>query len=72
MEIILNLTSVIKWNWIRLLNPKKARAHNIPPKILKSCSEATVNVLHRLFHETVTKCVLRDNLKLNDVIPVFN
>ena len=22
--------------------------------------------------KTVTKCVLRDNLKLNDVIPVFN
>ena len=32
---------------IRLLNPKKATTHkNIPPKILKSSSEATVNILH--------------------------
>ena len=40
--------------------------------MLKSPSEATVNVFHRLFHETVTKGVLRDNLKLADVIPVLN
>ena len=57
---------------IRLLNPKKATAQkNIPPKILKSSSEATVNVLHRLFNETITKGVFPDNLKLADVTPVF-
>ena len=57
---------------IRLLNPKKATTHkNIPPKILKSSSEATVNVLHRLFNETTTKAVFPDNLKLADVTPVF-
>ena len=48
---------------IRLLNPKKATTHkNIPPKILKSSSEATVNVLHRLFNETITEGVFPDNL----------
>ena len=52
---------------IRLLNPKKATTHkNIPPKILKSSSEATVNILHRLFNETITKGVFPDNLKLAD------
>ena len=57
---------------IKLLNPKKATTHkNIPPKILKSSSEATVNVLHRLFNETITKGVFTDNLKLADVTPVF-
>ena len=57
---------------IRLLNPKKATTHkNIPPKILKSSSEATVNVLHRLFNETITKGVFPNNLKLADVTPVF-
>ena len=57
---------------IRLLNPKKATAHkNILPKILKSSSEATVNFLHRLFNETITKGVFLDNLKLADVTPVF-
>ena len=57
---------------IRLLNPKKATTHkNIPPKILKSSSEVTVNVLHRLFNETITQSVFPDNLKLAVVIPVF-
>ena len=57
---------------IRLLNPKKATTHkNIPPKILKSSSEATFNILQRLFNETTTKGVLSDNLKLADVTPVF-
>ena len=57
---------------IRLPNPKKATPHeNIPPKILKSSSEATVNVLHRLFNEAITKGVFPDNLKLPDVTPVF-
>ena len=57
---------------IRLLNPKKATTHkNIPPKTLKSSSEATVTVLHRLFNETITKGVFPNNLKLADVIPVF-
>ena len=50
---------------IRFLNPKKATTHkNIPPKMLKSSSEATVNVLHRLFNETITKGVFPDNLNL--------
>ena len=57
---------------IRLLNPKTAIAHkNIPPKILKSSSEATINFLHRLSNETITKGVFLDNLKLADVTPVF-
>ena len=48
---------------IRLLNPKKATTHkNIPPKILKSSSEATVNILHRLFNERITKGVFSDDL----------
>ena len=56
---------------IRLLNPKKATTHkNIPPKILKSSSEATVNILHRLFNETI-KVVFQDDLKLADVTSVF-
>ena len=47
---------------IRLLSLKKATTHkNIPPKILKSSSEATVNVLHRLFNETITQGVFLDN-----------
>ena len=50
---------------IRLLNPKKATTHkNIPPKILKSSSEATVNILHRLFSETITEGVFLDHLNL--------
>ena len=65
MEIILNFNfkfepvplSDIELE-IRLLNPKKAKAHkNIPLKILKSSSEATDNFLHRLFSETITKGV---------------
>ena len=57
---------------IRLLNPKKATTHNnIPPKILKSSYEATVNVLHKLFNETITEAVFQDKLKLADVILVF-
>ena len=57
---------------IRLLNPKKEATHNnILAKILKSSSEPTVNVLHRLFSETKTKGVFPDNLKLADVTPVF-
>ena len=57
---------------IRLLNPKKATSHkNISPEILKSSSEATVNILHRLFNETITKGVFLDNLKLADVYTVF-
>ena len=57
---------------IRLLNPKKATTHkNLPPKILKSSSEAIVNILHRLFNERITKGVFPDDLKLADVIPVF-
>ena len=48
---------------IRLLNPKKATTHkNIPPKFRNSSSEATVNVLHRLFNETITEGVFPDNL----------
>ena len=47
---------------VRFLNLKKATIHkNIPPKILKSSSEATVNVLHKLFNETITKGVFLDN-----------
>ena len=39
---------------IRLLNLKNATPHeNIPPKILKASSEATVNFFHRLFNETI-------------------
>ena len=57
---------------IRLLNPKKATTHNnIPPKILKSSYEATVNVLHKLFNETITEAVFQDKLKLADIISVF-
>ena len=57
---------------IRLLNLKKATTHkNIPPKKLKSSSKATVNILHRLFYETITKGIFPDNLKLADVTPVF-
>ena len=57
---------------IRFLIPKKATTHkNIPSKMLKSSSEVTVNVLHRLFNETITKGVFPDNLKLADVTPVF-
>ena len=49
---------------IRLLNPKKATTHeHIPPKILKSSSEAAVNILHRLFNETITKSVFPDSTK---------
>ena len=45
---------------IRLLTPKKAPTHkNIRPKLLKSRSEATVIVLHRLFNEVITKAVFR-------------
>ena len=56
----------------RLRNPKKAITHkNIPPKILKSSSEATVNTLLRLFNETITKGVLSDSWKHADVTPVF-
>ena len=57
---------------IRLLDPEKATTQkNISPKILKSSSNATVNVLHRLFNEIITKAVFPDNLKLADVRPVF-
>ena len=57
---------------IRLLNPKKAATHkNIPPKILKSSSEATVNILRRLFNETITKGIFPDDFKLANVTPVF-
>ena len=57
---------------IRLLNLKKATRHNkIPPKILKPSSEATDNILHRLFNEALTKGVFLDNLKLAEVIPVI-
>ena len=57
---------------IRLLNLRKAATHeNIPPKILKSSSEAAVKVLHRLFTETKAKVVFPDNLKVADVTPVF-
>ena len=55
---------------IRLPNAKKATT-NIPPKILKSSSEATVHVLYRLCNETMSKGVFPDNLKLADVTPVF-
>ena len=44
---------------------------DIPSKMLKSSSEVTVNVLHRLSNETITKGVFPDNLKLADVTPVF-
>ena len=57
---------------IRLLYPKNATTQkNILPKILKSSSEATVNVLRRPFNETITKSAFPDNLKLEDVTPVF-
>ena len=57
---------------IRLLNPKKATTHkNIPPKILKSSSDATVSILHGLFNETITKGVFPDNLRLAGVKPVL-
>ena len=57
---------------IRLLNPKKATTHkNIPPKILKSSSDATVNILHGLFNETITKGVFPDNLRFAGVKPVL-
>ena len=57
---------------IRLLNPKKETTRkNIPPKILQSSSEVTVNILHRLFNEKITKGVFPNNLKLADVTPVF-
>ena len=61
MEIIINLNQChIEFN-IKLLNLKKATTHNsIPPKILKSSSEA--NVLHRLFNETITKGIFPDNM----------
>ena len=64
--------SDIELEKIKLLNSKKGTTHkNIPPKILKSSSEATVYVLHRLFKETITKDVFLNNLKLADVTPVF-
>ena len=50
---------------IRLLNPKKAAKHNsIPPKIIKSISEAAVNVLYRLFNKAMTKRVFSDKLRI--------
>ena len=49
---------------------KSNNTQNIPPKILKSSSEATVNVLHGLFNETITKGVFPDNLKLAGLKPV--
>ena len=54
------------------LIPQKATTHkNIPPKALKSSSEAKVNILHRLFNETVSKGVFPDNVKLANVTTVF-
>ena len=56
------LSSGIK-SQIRLLNTKKETAHdNILSKILKSSSETTVNVFHRLFNEAKTKGEVLDNL----------
>ena len=57
---------------IRFLNPKKVPVDKtIPAKRLKLSFEVTVNVLGRIFHETVTEGVFPDNLKLADVTPVF-
>ena len=44
---------------------------NIRPEILKPSSEATVNILHKLFNETVTKDVFSDTLKPADITPLF-
>ena len=50
MKPTLNLKQGIDSEFkIRLLNPKKRTNNNITPKILKSSSEVTANVLHKLF-----------------------
>lgn len=51
MKPTLNLKQGVNSEFkIRLLNLKKRSTNNnIPPKILKSSSEATANVLHKLF-----------------------
>ena len=73
MEITLHLNQSLSdiELGIRLLNPKKATTYNIPTKILKWSSEATVSIFHRLFNESVTKSLFPDNLKCTHVTPVF-
>ena len=53
---------------IRLVHPQKS---SNTQKYCSSSSEATVNILYRLFNEAITKGVFSDNLKLADVTPVF-
>ena len=54
------------------LNPNKAATHdNIPPKILRSSAEVTVNTLQLLFNYAKWNIEFPENLKLADVTPVF-
>ena len=74
----MTLQSLKSWiSSLKTLFPLKAllkttKHNNIPPKKLKWSSEATVNVLHRLFNETATKSVFLDNLKFVDATPVWS
>ena len=73
----MTLESLKSWiSSLKTLFPLKAllktTKHNIPQKKLKWSSEASVNVLHRLFNETATKSVFLDNLKFVDATPVWS
>ena len=53
---------------VRNLNPKKATTHkNIPPKILKSNSDACVQPLTQIFNDCVENSTFPNELKCVDV-----
>ncbi len=57
---------------IRALNPRKATTFkNIPPKILKGCSEICSDALKSIFNEGIRGSLFPEQLKYADVTPLY-
>ena len=55
-----------------LLNPNKVYTFkNIPPKILKESRECCSDILQKLFNKTSSNKEFPDELKVMDVIPIY-
>ena len=54
------------------INTKKVTTNNsIPPKIFKKPSKVSTSVLHKVFNDSIEKSELPQNLKLADIMPVY-
>ena len=58
-------------NVVKEIKDKSSTKYITPPKMLKISSEATANILQKLFNESIQTGKFPGSLKLADITPVF-